>query len=154
MAFIVAAITDRHTRDRIQELLTAEGHIPMLFSRATPAATEIVDGLPDVVVLDAYLPEPEMTHVLTVMHEHAATAGIPVLVYGSLRGLPETQLVETGGTLIQVSTVPTLLASAVQMVLNARRDWNPGAGRRSCPPAGGASVQGGSGSVAPKPKII
>lgn len=122
MAFIVAAIPDLQTRDRIQELLTAAGHIPVLFSCVVPAATEVLDGLPDAVVLDIRLPEPGVLHVLTAMHGQASAASIPVLVYGPVAGPQADTLAEAGVALIRVGDEPPLLPPAVQAAVNARHD--------------------------------
>jgi CheY-like chemotaxis protein len=80
MAFIIAAIDSQDRRRKVQSDLADAGHTVVTFSDGISALAEVVDGMPDAVVIGERLGDLASAQFCAAVQRHPHVAATPVVI--------------------------------------------------------------------------
>ena len=91
MAKLLIVDDDKDGRDALCQFLVGKGHEVECVSNGREALAAILAGLPDLIILDIFMPEMDGVGLLEVLRSYLRLQALPVIV---LTGLPDSPLVD------------------------------------------------------------
>src|SRR4051812_3950174 len=118
MAFVVAALRTRETRQLVKVLLEMEGHTSAIFDAGGAAVSEALAGAPDVLIIETQLADMSVVQVCDAVRAHPSTATIPIVVCGPTEPYGERFLRSVDGRVLHAA-LPSCLRETVAAALAA-----------------------------------
>ena len=115
MAYLMIVEDDKDSADALSACLRGAGHEVQALPNGKEALSSILLRLPDLLILDVYMPEMDGPSLLEVLRSYLRLASLPVIV---LTGLPDSPLVERARHL-KVNTVLVKGRASLEDMLEA-----------------------------------
>ena len=91
MAYLLIVDDDTDGREALCDFLTRAGHEVACVSNGKEALSSVLKRLPDLVVLDLFMPEMDGAGLLEILRSYLRLQSLPVIV---MTGLPDSPMVD------------------------------------------------------------
>jgi CheY-like chemotaxis protein len=119
MGFVVAAFRRPDIQHMVRLALGRDGHTTVFFKAGVPAIAEVVDGAPDLVVVEGQLLDMDAGDVCRTLRRHDSTMAVPIVICGPLRRSAREAIAAHAGPIRRARLSPSDLRTAAAAALEA-----------------------------------
>lgn len=120
MAKILMVDDSEDARESLADLVRAEGHTVTCVSNGREALTQVLNDLPDLVLLDLMMPEMDGPSFLEVIRSYLRIQSLPVIVFTALGESPmldRARALKVNSMLIKGKAMPDDIFKAIEEAL-------------------------------------